>query len=248
MTKMNRAEKFLCLMTYYQVEKQLHYNQNLHLHLLDLGCGDGLFLLNLNVSQERQSKLTYVGTDISLYKLHFAKKAISNLDGIDIHFVLADVEHLPFRASVFEVETAIEVIEHLLNLNDLVLELDRVAKPQGKLIITTPSAYGSKGGFLALLKRLCHIKQSVSCREKYLFIQGKKIPHRDFVPDEIAAVLFPSFTNVKISSFNFRIFHQILSKLLPPRILEWVILFLENRASMFPSVWGNNWLICAQNK
>jgi len=245
--KMNPLERLSCLMTYHQVGKHVTFSQTGHISILDIGCGDGLFLRRFfDMIPQGRNDLMYVGIDISLRKLHFAQNNAGKSDWIRIHFVLADAESLPFRASVFDIATIIEVIEHLPDPSALISELDRAIRPDGKVIITTPSAYGTKGNSCIILKRLCFLKHSVSHREKYIVIRGKKLPHRDFTLNEITTILLPHFGIVKIYSFNFGAIYHVLARVLADRILALIILYFENHAPKLPSSWGNNWLIYAK--
>jgi len=245
--KMNPLERLSCLMTYHQVGKHVTFSQTRHISILDIGCGDGLFLRKFfDMIPQGRNNLMYVGIDISLRKLHFAQNNARKLDWIETHFVLADAESLPFRVSVFDIATIIEVIEHLPDPGALISELDRAIRPDGKVIITTPSAYGTKGNFSIILKNICFLKQSVSHREKYIVIRGKKLPHRDFTLNEITTIFLPHFGIIKIYSFNFGAIYHVLAKFLPHRILALIILCLENHAPKLPSTWGNNWLVYAK--
>jgi ubiquinone/menaquinone biosynthesis C-methylase UbiE len=245
MMKSSRYDRFLYLMTYYQVGKQLSLSHNMHKYFLDVGCGDGLFLqiLPFTINHSREG-FAYIGIDISLRKLHFAKSKVSKLRLIETHFVLADAEHLPFQDSLFEIETAIEVIEHLLDSKAFLFELCRVSKPKGQIVITTPSAYGTKG-ILTCLKKLCLVEKSANNREKYITVEGKHLPHRDFTLNEIVALTLPYFDILRIYSFNFGGLYAIISRFLPHRLLLWTTLSFENNAHRLPKVCGNNWIISA---
>jgi ubiquinone/menaquinone biosynthesis C-methylase UbiE len=245
--KMNPTAKLLHLMPYNQVRKNLILNTHRNLTLLDIGCGDGLFLRKvIDAFIKSRNNFTYVGMDISIRKITAAKRIAQRFNSLKTHFVLADAEHLPFKVSVFNVATIIEVIEHLIDPRALITELDRVIKINGTLIITTPSAHGTKGNLLNVFKRYFFLKRSVGNREKYILIQGKKLPHRDFTLNELTTILSPHFVCVKIYSFNFRAIYYVLARGLPHRIIALIISYFENNAPKLPKVWGNNWLLYAK--
>lgn len=95
--------------------------------ILDVGCGTGAFLSRLN-------------------SLGF--KNIAGCDGYEydemrasgVAFKKADLNsELPFANGSFDIVTAIEVIEHLENPRRLVREVNRVLKPGGLAIVSTPN-------------------------------------------------------------------------------------------------------------
>jgi SAM-dependent methyltransferase len=55
-------------------------------------------------------------------------------------WVVADlIDHLPFRAEVFDLVMMLEVIEHIPNIPRALSEIARVLKPGGIAIVTTPN-------------------------------------------------------------------------------------------------------------
>ena len=67
-------------------------------------------------------------------------------------------ERLPFADSSFDVVTALAIIEHVADPDKMLIEIHRVLKPGGKVLITTPSVMGK--GLLELLARLRLISQT----------------------------------------------------------------------------------------
>jgi ubiquinone/menaquinone biosynthesis C-methylase UbiE len=244
--RMRRNNRLFYLITYYQVAKQLLFSGKKY--FLDIGCGDGLFLRFLHLTFRGSKKsFTYVGIDISLRKLRFAQNNHPKLDLIKTHFILADAAHLPFKGSTFEIETAIEVLEHLLDAEAFISEMCRVSRLRGKIVITTPSTCGTMG-ILTFLRRLNFKRSSANERQKYIIIEGKRLPHRDFTLSEIKTLFSKHFNIDNIYSFNFGMFYIIIAKFLPYKFLIWTTLYLENNALKLPKSLGNNWIVCAENK
>lgn len=103
---------------------------------LDLGCGHQL-LPEWRHEEEIKILKTpglVVGTDLDLPSLrqHFS---IANL-------VYGNLEQMPFASSTFDFATSNMVFEHLENPNRVLIEIYRVMKPGGKLVIHTPNFYG----------------------------------------------------------------------------------------------------------
>ena len=92
--------------------------------ILDIGVGPGRVL-------ERFSGLRRHGVDLSLDYLELAAKK-----GIDV--CCANAEELPYRDGLFDVVVSTDVLEHVLDLNRAVAEIDRVLRPRGIAIVRVP--------------------------------------------------------------------------------------------------------------
>ncbi len=89
--------------------------------LLDVGCGKGYLLKTLLT--EKNYKLT--GCEIH-----------NHLGDMNVDFVSGFAENLPFPDKSFDIVTCTHTIEHIINIQEAIKELKRVAKKQ--LIIVTP--------------------------------------------------------------------------------------------------------------
>lgn len=102
---------------------------------LDVGCGTGN-LLALLLSSGRDIKVT--GIDFSPSMLKRAEKKIDR-GGNRIRLLQHDLNsNLPFNSSLFDGITCINVLYALEKPEVLVGELNRILKPGGKAIISTP--------------------------------------------------------------------------------------------------------------
>lgn len=100
--------------------------------IMDLGCGTGYYLFLLS-SLPATLDLTGLDND---------KKALSEAkDSLDkkINFVLSDSHRLPFKDKTFDKVVASEVFEHLEDDQVALMEIFRILKPGGILVISTPS-------------------------------------------------------------------------------------------------------------
>lgn len=98
---------------------------------LDLGHGNGVFTLEIaNLVEARE----IVGVDVS-------EQALSTARGKGIKTFKVDLETdpLPFPNDYFDLVTAIEVVEHLRTIDNLLTEEFRVLKPKGFFVIATPN-------------------------------------------------------------------------------------------------------------
>ncbi|KKN79344.1 hypothetical protein LCGC14_0341260 [marine sediment metagenome] len=101
--------------------------------ILDVGCGSSP---NLNYMFSRDGK---VGIDVN-------EKALEYMKGhSDAEFRYGSVMEIPFPDNSFDIVTCIEVLEHLYpkDIDKALMELVRVLKPNGHLILATPN-YASR--------------------------------------------------------------------------------------------------------
>ena len=100
--------------------------------VLDVGCGAGYFT---NYLKTRFSRADVYGVDISKTAITKAKKKYKN---ITFKRVNAE-ERLPFEDQRFDLVVCGNLIEHLVDVDNFLIEVNRVTKPGGKLILTTPN-------------------------------------------------------------------------------------------------------------
>jgi len=98
--------------------------------LLDVACGPGHFLLVAH-------KLGYElhGVDISPVTIEDAKKTVAG------DLIVAQAEHLPYRANQFDLVTCIGSLEHFMDQDKALQEMGRVLKKDGKLFIYVPNLF-----------------------------------------------------------------------------------------------------------
>jgi SAM-dependent methyltransferase len=93
--------------------------------VLDLGCGAGRFLAALPNA---------VGVEIAE---HAAERARTNVPGADIRLLEPDGS-LPLGHGEIDLVWCSEVLEHIADVAHALLELRRVLKPDGRVLITVP--------------------------------------------------------------------------------------------------------------
>lgn len=96
--------------------------------ILDAGCGPGFFLAEVN------DKWKKYGVEISKYNIDFIKKNFSEI--ITSH---SKLEELHFTDNYFDIIYCFQVLEHVENPIQIIKEFERVLKPNGTLIISTPN-------------------------------------------------------------------------------------------------------------
>lgn len=102
--------------------------------ILDAGAGESQYKIYCE-------HLDYIAQDFAMYDgvgdskgIQKEKRDYSNLD------IVSDITSIPIENDYFDAVMCIEVFEHLPNPIEALLELNRVLKPGGKLILTAPFA------------------------------------------------------------------------------------------------------------
>jgi methionine biosynthesis protein MetW len=103
-------------------------------HFLDVGCGDGSFTLLLKEALKAEDA---TGIEISAEAIVVLKEK-----GIKAYQLDIDEQTFPFTNDYFDLVYCGEIIEHLFNPDHLLDEVQRILKPGGKCIITTPNLAG----------------------------------------------------------------------------------------------------------
>jgi SAM-dependent methyltransferase len=93
--------------------------------VLDLGCGAGRFLATLPDA---------IGVEIAE---HAAERARSNVPGADVRLLEPDGS-LPVGHGEIDLVWCSEVLEHIPDVAHALLEVRRVLKPDGRVLITVP--------------------------------------------------------------------------------------------------------------
>lgn len=106
--------------------------------VLDIGCGDGTLLTVIPAEQK-------VGVDLDTMYVNLLKAA-------KVMFVKADARHLPFKSSVFDLVTALELLEHLEDPYKCIDDSMKILKNEGYFLVSVPNDYLWILGKLVLLR------------------------------------------------------------------------------------------------
>ena len=136
--------------------------------VLDFGCGPGSFLYLLGQSGKKFSEA--VGIDVSSNQIKFAMEH-AGVNSPSIRFIelKSDEVRFPFPDRTFDIITTIEVIEHIhpFILSDIIKELKRCLKDDGRMIFTTPN-YRSFWPFVEFaLNKISEVKYHAQHINKY---------------------------------------------------------------------------------
>ena len=157
---------------------------------LVVGCGDGREAADLITNGAAE----VIGIDISKKALQFARCLVPKA-----HFYRMDAAHMGFQGECFDVVVCLDVLEHIPDnkVGRVVIEMSRVLKPKGLLIVSVPSVN----------KKL---------EDKH---------YRHYHPDELENILRPYFTSISVSGYglhipltmrflNYPVIWKILNKLI----------------------------------
>lgn len=99
--------------------------------VLEVGCGEGVLAVMM---AKVGAKVT--ATDISTKNLSAAKD-LAKKEGVEIEFLEADLENLPFQDSSFDIIVADNVLEHLPDFDKGLAEIKRVTNKKALIILPT---------------------------------------------------------------------------------------------------------------
>lgn len=99
-------------------------------NVLDVGCGSGEFTIMLKNYAEN-----VVGIDYSEDMINQAK---SNNNANNVNFQFGDCNDINFENNNFDRIFALGLIDYVENIEKVIIELKRVLKKGGKLIVTIP--------------------------------------------------------------------------------------------------------------
>ncbi len=121
--------------------------------VLKLGIGSGLSALSLS-----QRGYEVVGIDISLRFL----KEISSHTGPHFRIVEADVLDLPFSDASFDAVTSLYLLEHITDVERALLEMMRVLRKGGLLLIKSPNLLSPYTSFIKFFNILIGFRRRSS--------------------------------------------------------------------------------------
>lgn len=125
--------------------------------ILDIGCNEG------ELTKIISKKNKVIGMELSEGAVKKAKTK-----GLEV--IKGDVYKIPFKDNYFDLVHFSEVIEHILDTDKALMEIHRVLKPKGRLIMTTPNFCSFRDRILVLFGHL----QSYAQHEEHVRIFNKE--------------------------------------------------------------------------
>jgi len=100
-----------------------NYGEN----ILDVGCYSGIFLEHM-----AKCGFTCSGVDVHKSLMELLEKKS------EVYFRFAPLHKLPFKKNSFDIVTAFDILEHVIDLDKSISEMERVCKKDGLIIINLP--------------------------------------------------------------------------------------------------------------
>lgn len=102
--------------------------------LIDVGCASGHQVFKaLEVCRRA------VGVDVGVEFIKTAKEVAEKNNVKNVEFLLTEGNQIPFPDNSFDRMICSEVLEHVLDLDNFYIELIRVVKPGGVMVLTVPN-------------------------------------------------------------------------------------------------------------
>ena len=161
------------------------YTLNRNGSMLDVGCGEGRHIFGV---MQEYPMMKCVGLDMDDDSLKKAEEGYSYFESISevgAEFIKGSAYSLPFPDNTFDLIVCSEVLEHLHEYIDAVIEINRVLKPGGKFFASVPAFWPEKicwylskeyqnqpGGHLRIFdqKKLIHEIE----RRGFIFLSSEK--------------------------------------------------------------------------
>ncbi len=124
--------KNIYLYDYYKkIDLLINNIPNEEIQLLDVGCGNGIVAKEI---LRQRPKVKIVGLDISSSAISEAKK----LNPESVFYEIGNDGLFPVKNNSVDFIFCSEVIEHIYDTSTFMTEINRVIKPRGKILLTTP--------------------------------------------------------------------------------------------------------------
>lgn len=125
-----RYQRYLSLLSKYNIKGKL----------LDLGCGTGYFIHFILNTANRNLKVFGVEPNKKL------REIARRNTGVDVK--IGRMNSIPYPRNYFDVLSCLDVLEHSIDLKESIVEIRRVIRPKGALLIQAPN-YISLMAFLS---------------------------------------------------------------------------------------------------
>jgi ubiquinone/menaquinone biosynthesis C-methylase UbiE len=131
--------------------------------VLEVGCGQGMALM---LSARKCKAIT--GLDISVNSLKEAEKGIKEFKLQNTSLISGDAENLPFEDESYDAVYSLGVLHHTPNTQKAVLEINRVLKRDGEVIVMLYKKHNPKWFAVVLFRAFSKLIDITLGKEYYL--------------------------------------------------------------------------------
>ena len=139
--------------------------------ILEVGCGEGRFIPLIT----KQKRITYVGTDICIRMLRYARDRLTHKTQDDVHFVVAEAKHLPFRSKSVNKSFCYATIFFIPKKRLVIKEMERVSKD--KILIEFRNLLHPKILFIFIGSHITNFFLTFRFFRKLILTLVQHIPH-----------------------------------------------------------------------
>lgn len=169
-------------------------------NILDIGCGDCRILRYID-----EKNVNKFGVDVSADI--FPEEILNDIknNNIEISYIDLEYQKLPYKSKTMDVVISTETIEHILNTDNYISEINRVLKNKGKLLLTFPNINTPISWFIQIF---CDLPPFMSSRYKSIHV-------RDFTLKIVKIILNKYGFKVKtVKGFDIPLMPKFFSDLL----------------------------------
>ena len=141
---------------------------------LDIGCGATGYTV---IEGAKRNNWVSFGVDISLEAMLRAK-ALAKKEGVEkkTAFIVCSAEHLPFKENTFNYVSAISLLEHIENDEDVIMGVAKIMKEYGFFYVCVPNTYRRMWLFLWPIYR--YLDYKIGHKRHYSIEElSNKMPH-----------------------------------------------------------------------
>lgn len=144
--------------------------------VLDVGSEIGTFLNALkNISSQ---DCRFVGVDVNKNSVDIANEFLADRQ---IKFLLNDAEQLPFNDGEFDRVFALEVMEHLRNVEACLKEVNRVLTVGGLFVLSVPNATAFRSMFKVFISDTKLLSEEIDTWPEFTPDQRDHVNNYDFL-------------------------------------------------------------------
>ncbi len=143
-------------------KRVLNFLPDKTVYALDAGCGSG----SLAIGMSKKARVV-IGVDISKQMLDIAEKKRTSESRVNLQFLQADLQDLPFKRSSFDFIASYGVLHHT-NVDRVLASLRELINPQGRIAVNDFTTTDSQQHKVPTW----HIRQAIKSVPRYLSKYG----------------------------------------------------------------------------